>query len=245
MLKIAFFKDKALIGGPTCPSLPVETYLDWDGDEVGVCDIDESEAESLVAAGGRLMTLREIFSTCPDDIYERAQHASQVLYWRRMYRFCPKCGTPLIRKTSGERAMRCEKCSLDFFARINPAVIVAISFQGKLLLAEREGSNGRFFSLIAGFVEPGETIEDAVRREVREEVGLELESLSYIRSQPWPFPSNLMLGFEAVAASGDIKPDGIEIHNAGWFAPDALPEQLPQKISIARKLIDNWRCHAV
>lgn len=240
-MKIAFYKDKTVVGGGVCAATPLETYADYDGEEVEVCELDDAGAAAASAAGARFLTLREVFDSCPADVYERAQHASQVLYWRRMYRFCPKCGAPLVRKQGGERAMRCEKCALDFFARLNPAVIVAISHKGKLLLAEREGARGKFFSLIAGFVEPGETIENAVRREVREEVGLELASLSYVRSQPWPFPSNLMLGFEAEAASAEIRPDGTEITKAGWFAPDALPPQLPQNLSIARKLIERWR----
>lgn len=101
-------------------------------------------------------------------------------------------------------------------------------------------ATGNFYSLIAGFVEPGETIEDAVRREVREEVGIELDSLSYVSSQPWSFPNNLMLGFEATATTDKISPDGEEVQNAGWFSPDMLPPSLPQPLSIARKLIDRW-----
>ena len=139
------------------------------------------------------------------------------------------------------RAMRCEACGLDFFARINPAVIVAISWRGRLLLAERETPRGTIHGLVAGFVEPGESAEEAVRREVREEVGLELASLAYVTSQPWPFPSNLMLGFEAEAASGEIRPDGAEVKKAAWHAPDAMPAALPGRVSIARRLIERWR----
>ena len=233
-----FVGDRVAFGAePPAGTTPVETYRDFAGDESAVFDIPVN----VVPPGIRLLTLRELFDVAGQGAYGRAMQAFQILHWRRTYRFCPRCGRPLARKAGPERAMRCEDCGLDFFARINPAVIVAITWRGRLLLAEREGPRGTIHGLVAGFVEPGETAEEAVRREVREEVGLELASLAYVTSQPWPFPSNLMLGFEAEAASGEIRPDGAEVRRAAWFAPDALPAALPGRVSIARKLIERWR----
>lgn len=239
----AFLGDRLLVdadGRPWRPDggAPVERIEDPDGTVLEIFDCGAGPAAP--PAGTEPISLRDLFTRRGRPLYDLAARAWQILYWRRMYRHCPQCGAPLVRKTGGERAMRCPACGLDFFARINPAVIVAIEWDGKLLLAEREGARGRFYSLIAGFVEPGESIEDAVRREVREEVGLELASLAYVTSQPWPFPSNLMLGFEATAASAEIRPDGVEVAHAGWFAPDALPGELPRAVSIARRLIDRW-----
>lgn len=218
---------------------PIESYTEPDQTPVRLFDLPTAIATSIPNA--RFLSLRDIFHQESPHLYAYAQRAFQILHWRRSYRFCPSCSSPLIRKKSPERAMQCPSCRLDFFPRINPAVIAAISFQGKILLAERSGPNGSFYSLIAGFVEPGETIEDAMRREIREEVGLELSSLSYVSSQPWPFPSCLMLGFEATASSPNIHPDGVEIKIANWFAPDSLPSNLPQKLSIAAFLIERWR----
>ena len=241
----AFLGDRLLLGADGQPwrpdGAPVERLEDPDGTVIEVHDCGEAPAPP--PEGTVTVSLRDFLerNSRSRALYGLASRAWQTLYWRRLYRHCPKCGAPLARKAGGERAMRCPACGLDFFARINPAVIVAIEYEGRLLLAERDGARGKFFSLIAGFVEPGESIEEAVRREVREEVGLELASLAYVTSQTWPFPSNLMLGFEATAASGEIRPDGVEIVRAGWFAPDALPLQMPQSVSIARRLIDRWR----
>lgn len=219
---------------------PVEEYRDFDGGTVRLFDVPPEALAGCGDAGS--LSLRQLYGTLPEGRFRAAERAFQVLHWRRTYRFCPKCGLQLERKSGGEMAMRCGRCAADYFPRIDAAVIVAIEHGGRLLLAERRGADGRaFFSLIAGFVEAGESLEEAVRREVREEVGLELSSLEYVRSQSWPFPSQLMVGFRAVAASGDIAPDGVEIKRAGWFAPDALPGNLPQPLSIARKLIEEWK----
>ena len=233
-----FVGDRVAFGAePPQGAAPVEVYRDFSGEESAVYDIPSGDLPPEV----RLLTLRELFDAAGQETYGRAMQAFQILHWRRSYRFCPTCGRPLVRKSGPERAMRCEACGLDFFARINPAVIVAISWRGRLLLAERETPRGTIHGLVAGFVEPGESAEEAVRREVREEVGLELASLAYVTSQPWPFPSNLMLGFEAEAASGEIRPDGAEVKKAAWHAPDAMPAALPGRVSIARRLIERWR----
>jgi NAD+ diphosphatase len=125
------------------------------------------------------------------------------------------------------------------FPRLAPAVITLIERDGDALLARNAAFPMAMYSCVAGFVEPGETLEDAVHREVREEVGVELRDVRYTASQPWPFPHSLMIGFEATWASGEIEVDGVEIADANWYRPDDLP-MIPPPLSIARTLIDRW-----
>lgn len=184
--------------------------------------------------------LRVLFEGADAGLYCVAQQAYQILNWRRSYRFCSKCGAKLERKAGGERAMRCEACGVDYFPRINPAVIMGVEYGDSILLAERRGRNGSFFSVLAGFVEPGETLEDAVAREVLEEVGIKVADIKYLKSQAWPFPNNIMLAFSARAITTEIKPDGVEITNAKWFKRGALPENLPRKASVANWIISRF-----
>jgi NAD+ diphosphatase len=123
------------------------------------------------------------------------------------------------------------------FPRISPAVIVLVEHEDMILLARANRFQGELYSVLAGFVEPGETLEEAVRREIKEEVGIDVKDIHYFGSQPWPFPDSLMIAFTASYAGGDIKVDGDEITTAGWFKAGNLPE-IPGSISIARKLID-------
>lgn len=125
------------------------------------------------------------------------------------------------------------------FPRISPAVIVLIEREGEILLARSVRFAAGMYGLIAGFVEPGETLEETARREIMEEVGITVRDLTYVASQPWPFPNSLMVGFTAKWAGGEITPDSAEIEDARWFHPDALPV-LPSKISIARRLVDEF-----
>jgi NAD+ diphosphatase len=142
---------------------------------------------------------------------------------------------------AGERARRCPRCGLTSFPRLSPVVIVLIerADTGQVLMARGRNFPEGFFGIIAGFVEPGESLEEAVRREVREEVGLELDEPRYFGSQPWPFPHALMVGFEAVYAGGELRLDERELAEAGWYSPDD-PPRIPPRLSIARRLIDAW-----
>lgn len=240
-MDITFFGDKVAIGLPDGSATVLETFASPDGETVRVYVTPSGKVCALHAQTPLFHTLREFYGVASHRDYALVARAAQIVHWRRSYQFCPQCASPLIRKPGLEMAMRCECCHRDFFPRIDPAVIVAIEFQDKLLLAERAGEGGkRFHSLIAGFVETGENLEEAVRREVREEVGLELASLDYVRSQPWPFPSQLMIGFRATAVNGDINVDGNEVSVAGWYSRNALPASLPRPMSIARQLIDEW-----
>jgi NAD+ diphosphatase len=139
-------------------------------------------------------------------------------------------------------AKECPGCGFLSFPRISPAVIVLVEKENRVLLARVKRFTTELYSVLAGFVEPGETLEETVRREVEEEVGIKVKNLRYFGSQPWPFPDSLMIGFTADYESGEIKIDETEIADAGWYDPDRLPT-IPGKISIARELID-WFVNA-
>jgi NAD+ diphosphatase len=187
---------------------------------------------------GMFSDLRALFGRLPDIQWTIGGRAVQLVEWVRTNRFCGRCGTP-TEHSVGERSMRCPECGLLAFPRLAPAVITLVSRGDEALLARGVTFPVPMYSCIAGFVEPGETLEEAVRREVREEVGVEISNVAYVASQPWPFPHSLMLGFTADWASGDIVIDPVEIMDAQWFRVDDLP-QIPPRISIARQLIDGW-----
>ncbi len=180
--------------------------------------------------------LRRLWGPLDDTLWRIAGCAVQVVEWDRTHQFCSSCGTRTEYK-QGVRAKECPACGRLSFPRISPAVIVAVERDGKLLLARGNRFVKEIYSVLAGFVEPGETLEETVMREVREEVGVEVTDITYFGSQSWPFPDSLMVGFTARYAGGDISIDKTEIVDAGWFAPDAMP-MIPDKISIARRLID-------
>jgi NAD+ diphosphatase len=182
--------------------------------------------------------LRALSARLPERRWALAGRAVQLVEWDRTHRFCGRCGTP-TGPSPGERAKRCPACGLLAFPRLAPAVIALIERGDKVLLANGRTFGLPMYSCLAGFVEPGETLEEAVRREVTEEVGVKLGQVRYFASQPWPFPHSLMIGFTATWASGEIEIDPEEIVDAGWFAAGALP-MIPPGLSIARWLIDDW-----
>ncbi len=166
----------------------------------------------------------------------RALHLAR---WRADSKYCGRCGT-LNTDAADELARLCPSCDRREYPRIAPAVIVLVEDEaGSVLLAHNSKFKPQLYSLIAGFVEAGETLEDAVAREVQEETGIVVADPRYVRSQPWPFPFSLMLGFRARKVGGDLKPDGVEIEEAGWFSREDLPI-LPGPGSVARWLIDQW-----
>ncbi len=167
-----------------------------------------------------------------------AGRAMQVVAWDQNHRFCGRCGTP-TELGQDERVRRCAACGLTAFPRIAPAIIVLIERDGSILMARDQRFPTGRYGLIAGFVEPGESLEEAAHREIMEEVGLIVTDLRYAGSQPWPFPNSLMVGFTARWASGEIQPDPLEIEDAQWFRLAALP-LLPSGLSIARRLIDEF-----
>lgn len=169
------------------------------------------------------------------DLFLLAGRAFQILEWDRSHRFCGRCGTA-TRRADAERARICPACGHTQFPRLTPAMMALVKRGRELLLAHAPRFPEGFYSVLAGFTEPGETLEACVRREVREEVGLEVSNIRYFASQPWPFPHSLMVAFIADYAGGDIRVDGEEILHADWFTPDNLPA-VPGEMSIAGHLI--------
>lgn len=201
---------------------------------VGIAvDVAEPPVEGAVRMG-----LRPLFDAAPADDWAAAAEAVPVAEWRRTSRFCGVCAEPLVRD-GAERCMVCPRCANRVYPRINPAIITCVTRGDEVLLARRKTAPNAFFSVIAGFVEAGESLEHAVRREVREEVNVEVRDIRYVESQPWPFPNSLMLAFRSEYAGGEVRPDGVEIGEAGWFRRDALPT-LPGRISVARRMVDAW-----
>ncbi len=183
-----------------------------------------------------LNSLRSILFFPDQEKFLLAGRASQLVDWYDSHRYCGACGTQTVHHQN-ERTLVCETCSKHFFPRISPCVIMLVTKGDQMLLASSSRSKTNFYSCLAGFIEIGETPEETVRREVREEVALEVNNIRYISSQSWPFPSQLMLGFLAEYESGEIVPEPSEIEDAQWFDIDSLPNVPSEKISVAGKLI--------
>lgn len=212
----------------------LEDDLDFiPGDQIIARDLLDIDA---IPQGLHLVPIRQLISLWSRSQFEQASRAVQLLEWRRNHKFCSHCGHetevhPL------EYAMICPTCRYRQYPRVQPCVITIITRgEDEILLAQSVRNKGKMYGLIAGFVEVGETLEDAVRRETLEEVGLHLKNIRYLASQPWPFPSNLMLAFHAEYESGDIKLQEEEISDARFFKFDELPE-IPFKGSIAHSMI--------
>ena len=191
--------------------------------------------------GYTLTPLRQLITRLSQAEFERISRAIQLLEWQKNHHFCSRCGTATV-PHSNDHAMVCPACSYTQYPRLQPVIIVAItrqdSDQPRLLLAQSVNNATGMFSLVAGFVEVGETLEQAVAREVKEEVGLDINNIRYFCSQPWPFPSNLMIGFQADYAGGEIVLQEAEIAAAGFYAYDEFP-LIPPTGSIARRLIEH------
>jgi len=188
------------------------------------------------AEGWQWRGLRSLFLRLPDSLLALAGRAFQIVEWDRSHQYCGRCGTH-TRDRTGERAKECPACGYVQFPRVSPAMMVLVTRGRELLLARANRFPQAMYSALAGFVEPGESIEDCIHREVREEVGIEVERLSYFASQSWAFPHSLMIAYNAEYAGGDMRPCDDEIADARWFSVDALP-QLPSPVSISRHLID-------
>jgi len=191
--------------------------------------------DAVAAPGYAFRPLRSFFGAVDDGLLAVASRGKQVAEWSRTHRFCGVCGSPTAR-LPGERAMKCTDCGHAAYPRVSPAMMVLVKRGPAILLARH--ARGPRWSALAGFLEAGESLEEAIHREVREEVGLEVKDLRYFASQSWPFPHSLMVAFTAEHAGGELRPDGNEIAEARWFAPgDPLPE-LASPQSVARALID-------
>lgn len=202
------------------------------------CYADELESGGTIEGNFKLTNLRTLFGLIPDELIWVAGRANQLIYWHQTHRHCGRCGHETEDKVD-ERAKICPQCKQVNYPRLSPAVIVAILKDNQILLARNRRFKMPFYSVLAGFVEIGESLEECVKREIKEEVGITVKNVQYFGSQPWPFPDSLMIAFIAEYATGKIVVDGGEIMDAGWFSKENLPN-IPPKISIARQLIDSF-----
>lgn len=203
------------------------------GDQVIARDLQDSEA---IPEGLQLVPIRQLLQYWNTQQFEQASRAIQLLEWRKNHKFCSHCGEKTQAHPT-EFAMICPTCRYHQYPRVQPCVITVITRgDNEILLAKNAKNKSNMYGLIAGFVEVGETLEDAVRRETEEEVGLKLKNIQYLASQPWPFPSNLMIAFKAEYANGNIQLQEAEISDAQFFKFNELPE-IPFKGSIAHAMI--------
>ena len=183
--------------------------------------------------------LRELYALLGEELFSIAARALQINRWHTGTKYCSACGGEL-KDSETERAKICKTCSKIFYPVISPAIIVAVTKENKILLAHNNSiPDPNRYSILAGFVEPGESLEQTVAREVEEEVNIKVKNIKYFGSQSWPFPHSLMVGFTAEHESGEIKTDGVEIGAADWFEATKLPG-IPPHGSISRVLIDNY-----
>ena len=203
------------------------------------------DLDADVPPASRLVELRTVSQLLPAAEAATLACARGLVHWHRGHRFCGTCGSPTATVEAGH-ARRCATCAREHFPRTDPAVIVLVTDGEQCLLGRSPRFPPGMYSTLAGFVEPGESLEDTLRREVREETGIELAAVRYRASQPWPFPQSLMLGFRARAASTAIRIDPEELEDARWFRraelgdPARRPVRLPAQDSITRFLIDEW-----
>ena len=216
----------------------------------------QEDVTRRVEAHGVFEDLRMIGQLLPNADAALMAYAKGMLWWHERHRFCGVCGSPTRSVDGGHRRL-CARdgCNTEQFPRSDPAVIMLIEYEDKCLLARGARFPANFISVLAGFVEPGESLEDTVAREVFEECGVRVHDIAYASSQPWPFPSSLMLGFRAKASDPTLNLDPAEILEAGWYTRDFIrsiatdgplslepggPVRIPPKFSISRRLIDDW-----
>jgi len=241
------FPDSSINSG-----VPLELSKDFDKntlDNFSVPAIDKPSsliravsvpAETVLPRAWKSVPVRRILSLFGEsDEAGAIIRACHIAQWRRASRFCGTCGAE-NNDVTGEAQRVCPRCGHIEFPRICPAVIVIITDEkNRILLAHNKKFKAGVYSHISGFNEAGETLESTVVREIREEINIEVSDIVYVKSQPWPFPNSLMIGFKARFLSGTIKPDGNEIEDAAWFSRDNLPE-LPAEGSLSRSLINSW-----
>jgi len=202
------------------------------------CYSAELAQDAKAPSGMSFQGLRQLFEALPEELFVLAGRAKQIMEWDRDHQFCGRCAETMVAQAE-DRSKKCPACGLTSFPRLAPAIIVAVTRGDEILLAHAARFAAGWYSVLAGFVEPGETLEEAVMREVFEEVGVRVKNIRYFGSQPWPFPHSLMVGFTAQYAGGQIVLDLQEIKDARWFKVGQLPN-IPSRISIARRLIDHF-----
>jgi NAD+ diphosphatase len=181
--------------------------------------------------------LRQSYYRLPRPLYLKAGKCQELLYWDQNTKYCGVCGAPMRMDT--DISKKCTECGKEIWPQLATAVIVLIHRGDEVLLVRAKNFRRDFFGLVAGFVETGETLEEAVAREALEETGVTITNIRYFASQPWPYPCGLMVGFHADYVSGEIHLQQSEIAKGGWFRRDALPN-IPEPLSIARMLLDDW-----
>ncbi len=244
-----FVRDALVLFGDSPGALPWRFYRDAGLSPARVISVGRHGGRSHVAVGLhegvspralpeglRAANLRNWFGVLDDETLGIAMRAVQVLEWDRTHRYCGACGTPTEQEPH-ERSKRCPACGLIVYPRISPAMMVLVSRGRELLLGRGLNFPPGRYSALAGFLEAGESIEEALHREVLEEVGVEVKNLRYFGSQSWPFPNSLMIAFHAEWAGGEARANPTELADAQWFTPENLP-QLPPRLSIARALIE-------
>ncbi|GGJ88179.1 NAD(+) diphosphatase [Pseudomonas matsuisoli] len=228
--------DRAWLSTLDLPRAELQGIGTYDGIDIFVYELDSA----VVISDTEWSPLRPLMMNAVDGhAYRMLVYAAQIATWMRHHRFCGHCGTATL-GINGERARGCPACGLRQYPRISPSMIVLVTRGDDVLLARSPRFLPGVYSTLAGFVEPGETIEECVHREVSEEVGVQVRNLKYLASQSWPFPHSLMLGFHAEYEGGDIVLQPEEIEDAQWFSLRDLP-QLPGPMSISRYLIDTYR----
>lgn len=212
------------------------TLGQWQGND---CQVWDLLPEANAVQGFQLVDLRSLLAASSDLAFCLASRAVQLLEWRKAHRYCSRCGGA-TNSHPDDHAMHCKACNTDYYPRISPCIIVVVTFQDKCLLARQAQWPAGRYSALAGFIEAGESAEQAVYREVYEEVGLQVDDIRYIGSQSWPFPGQLMLGYIARANSEEICVDGVEISEAQWCHYQQLPEFIPPPTIMAGRLIQTF-----
>ena len=255
--------DGVLIADGPSPSLVRAQLVSTPPEEAILLGLDQESGQALFAIdldafpdaartsvtdGGQVVALRDAGAVLPHAEGGLAAYVMALLNWHRRHRFCANCGAGTVIEEAGY-SRRCPVCGATHFPRTDPVVIMTVENDGRLLLGRRSGWPGARYSVLAGFVSPGESAEEAVIREVREESGIIARDPTFVTSQPWPFPSSLMLGFHAESGGGEPAPRDGELDDVRWFSladvrragrDEDAELKLPPPVSIARLLIDGW-----
>ena len=199
---------------------------------------EEIEVDVVEPEGYKLNPLWNFLTGAELPIFYLMGRAKQIVEWSKQHEYCGACGSKTLESIT-DRSKKCPHCNIPFYPRISPSIIVLVTRGEELLLAKNANAQGNFYSTLAGFVEPGESIEETVHREVFEEVGIKIKNLRYFSSQSWPFPNSLMLGFHAEYSDGEIRIQEEEIADARWFHYKEMPNK-PAMMSISGWLIDEY-----
>ncbi len=201
------------------------------------CITGSLNEEFLETENYKMIGLRDSYDFLPEPVHRLAGKAGEIIHWDRNTRFCSACGSPARLHTAISKI--CTGCGKEMFPQITPAILVLVKRGEEILLVHARNFRSNLYSLVAGFVETGENLEECVQRELREETSLEVRNIRYFGSQEWPYPSGIMIGFIADYVSGDLYYADGELTSGGFYSKDNLPE-LPQRLSLARRMINAW-----